>query len=95
MARQKAIVLGRFTDLQLVAHEMLRLPSVVAWLRANVKVPEYTGLPYGHVKVKATQPVGRKVGMRHRTRPGRTGYRRASSLITASTDAGRGGVAPM
>ncbi len=64
LARQKAIVLGRFTDYRLAAHDNgYDMPSVVAWLRANVKVPVVTGLPYGHVKVKATLPVGRKVGI--------------------------------
>ena len=64
LARQKAIVLGRFTDYKLAAHDNgYDLASVVSWLRATVKVPVVTGLPYGHVKVKATLPVGRKVGV--------------------------------
>lgn len=64
LARQKAIVLGRFTDYKLGKNDNgYDLPSVVAWLRAHVKVPVVTGLPYGHVKVKATLPVGRKVGI--------------------------------
>lgn len=64
LARQKAIVLGRFTDYRLGKNDKgYDLPSVVAWLRAHVKVPVVTGLPYGHVRVKATLPVGRKVGV--------------------------------
>jgi muramoyltetrapeptide carboxypeptidase len=64
LARQKAIVLGRFTEYRLGKNDNgYDLPSVVAWLRAHVKVPVVTGLPYGHVKVKATLPVGRKVGI--------------------------------
>jgi muramoyltetrapeptide carboxypeptidase len=64
LARQKAIVLGRFTEYRLGANDNgYDLPSVVAWLRAHVRVPVVTGLPYGHVKVKATLPVGRKVGI--------------------------------
>jgi muramoyltetrapeptide carboxypeptidase len=64
LARQKAIVLGSFTDYRLAAHDNgFDLPAVVAWLRASAKVPVVTGLPYGHVKVKATLPVGRKVGI--------------------------------
>lgn len=64
LARQKAIVLGSFTDYRLAAHDNgFDLASVVSWLRASVKVPVVTGLPYGHVKVKATLPVGRKVGI--------------------------------
>lgn len=64
LARQKAIVLGRFTEYRLGAGDRgYDMPSVIAWLRATVKVPVVTGLPYGHVKVKATLPIGRKVGI--------------------------------
>ncbi len=64
LARQKAIVLGRFTDYRLAAHDNgFDLPSVLAWLRATVKVPVITGLPYGHARVKATLPVGKRVGI--------------------------------
>lgn len=64
LARQKAIVLGSFTDYRLAAIDNgFDLPSVVRWLRQTVKVPVVTGLPYGHVKVKATLPIGRKVGI--------------------------------
>jgi len=64
LARQKAIVLGHFTNYRLGAHENgFDMPSVLRWLRATVKVPVITGLPYGHIRVKATLPVGRKVGI--------------------------------
>lgn len=64
LQRQKAIVLGRFTDYRLSAVDNgYDLDAVVRWLRATVKVPVITGLPYGHTKVKATLPVGRKVGI--------------------------------
>jgi len=64
LAKQKAIVLGRFTEYRLGKNDNgYDLDSVVAWLRDNVKVPVVTGLPYGHVKVKATLPVGRRVGI--------------------------------
>lgn len=64
LARQKAIVLGRFTEYRLAAHDNgYDLASVVAWLRGVSGVPVITGLPYGHVKVKATLPVGRQVGI--------------------------------
>ncbi|MAL01029.1 MAG: LD-carboxypeptidase [Alcaligenaceae bacterium] len=64
LARQKAIVLGQFTDYKLGPLDNgFDLSSVVAWLRKTVKVPVVTGLPYGHVAVKATLPVGRKVGI--------------------------------
>ena len=52
--KQKAIVLGRFSDYKLAPHDNgYDLHEVVAWLRKTVKVPVVTGLPYGHV---ATRP---------------------------------------
>lgn len=64
LAKQKAIVLGRFTEYRLGKNDNgYDLDSVVAWLRQNVNVPVITGLPYGHVKIKATLPVGRRVGI--------------------------------
>ena len=64
LARQKAIVLGRFTDYKLAPHDNgYDLHEVVAWLRRTVKVPVITGLPYGHVDTKATLPIGQKVGI--------------------------------
>ncbi|HUH88301.1 MAG TPA: LD-carboxypeptidase, partial [Pusillimonas sp.] len=60
LAKQKAVVLGRFTQYKLARNDNgYSMDSVVAWLRDNVNVPVITGLPYGHVKVKATLPVGR------------------------------------
>src|SRR5690606_182806 len=62
LARQKAIVLGRFTDYKLGKNDKgYDLPSVVAWLRAHVKVPVVTGQPYGNVRGKDTLSVGVKV----------------------------------
>ncbi|VCU69678.1 Murein tetrapeptide carboxypeptidase [Pigmentiphaga humi] len=64
LARQKAIVLGSFTDYKLTPHDDgYDLQSVVAWLRREVKVPVVTGLPFGHVRTKATLPVGARVGL--------------------------------
>src|SRR5690606_26304405 len=64
LAKQKAVVLGRFTEYKLARNDNgYSMDSVVAWLRENVGVPVITALPYGHVKVKATLPVGRKVGI--------------------------------
>lgn len=64
LAQQEAIVLGRFTEYRLGKNDNgYDLDSVVAWLRKNVNVPVVTGLPYGHVKIKATLPVGRRVGI--------------------------------
>ncbi len=59
LARQKAIVLGQFTDFKLVPHDRgFKLQSVVNWLRGQMKVPVLTNLPYGHVATKVLLPVG-------------------------------------
>jgi len=64
LGRQKAIVLGRFTEYRLAPHDNgYTMDSVIAWLRSVCKVPVVTGLPYGHVKVKATLPVGAEAGI--------------------------------
>lgn len=64
LEKQHAIVLGQFTDYRLAPHDNgYDLDSVVRWLRQTVRVPVVTGLPYGHVKVKATLPVGARVGI--------------------------------
>lgn len=64
LAEQNAIVLGKFTEYRLAAHDNgYALDAVVSWLRQTVKVPVVTGLPYGHVKVKATLPVGALIGI--------------------------------
>jgi muramoyltetrapeptide carboxypeptidase len=60
LGKQKAIVLGRFSDYKLAPHDNgYDLHEVVAWLRKTV----VTGLPYGHVATKATLPIGQKVGL--------------------------------
>jgi muramoyltetrapeptide carboxypeptidase len=61
LARQKAILLGQFTGYTLNAHDKgFKLPTVVAWLRTQIKVPVLTNLPYGHVQTKVLLPVGKK-----------------------------------
>lgn len=62
--RQKAIVLGQFTEYKLVSHDRgFKLQSVVNWLRGQVKVPILTNLPYGHVATKVLLPVGAKADL--------------------------------
>lgn len=64
LAEQRAIIVGKFTEYRLAAHDNgYDLAAVVRWLRSSVKVPVITGLPYGHVKVKATLPIGAQVGI--------------------------------
>ncbi len=64
LARQKAIVLGQFTDFKLVPHDRgFKLQSVVNWLMGQTKVPVLTNLPYGHVATKVLLPVGATVDL--------------------------------
>src|SRR5690606_15563910 len=64
LQRQKAIVFGHFTEYRLAAHDAgYDMPAVIKWLRSVVDVPVITGLPYGHVRTKATLPVWQKVGI--------------------------------
>jgi muramoyltetrapeptide carboxypeptidase len=62
LARQKAIVLGHFTNYKPVPHDKgYRLQTVIDWLREQAKVPVFTNLPFGHVPTKVSLPVGAKV----------------------------------
>lgn len=64
LARQKAIVLGQFTEFKLVPHDKgFKLQSVVNWLRSQLKVPVLTNLPFGHVPTKVLLPVGAKTDL--------------------------------
>jgi len=64
LARQKALVLGQFTGYRLGAGDRgFDLPDVVAHIRRTVGIPVVPGLPYGHSAVKATLPIGAKVGL--------------------------------
>ena len=60
--RQKAILLGHFTNWVPLPHDKgFRLKTVIDWLRGQVKAPVLTGLPFGHVPTKVCLPVGAKV----------------------------------
>jgi muramoyltetrapeptide carboxypeptidase len=63
LAQQKAIVLGAFSGYKLVPgyDRGFDMPAVTTWLRAQLKVPVLTGLPFGHVPTKVLLPVGQKV----------------------------------
>lgn len=64
LAKQKAIVLGQFTEFQLTAHDKgFKLQSVVDWLRTRVKSPVLTQFPYGHVPTKVVFPVGKRTDL--------------------------------
>lgn len=64
LARQKALVLGHFTQYKQAAHDHgYGLSDVIAHIRKVVGIPVVTGLPYGHTPVKATLPIGMRVGL--------------------------------
>jgi muramoyltetrapeptide carboxypeptidase len=64
LARQKAIVLGQFTNFTLVPHDRgFKLQSVIDWLRTQLKTPVLTNLPYGHVDTKVILPVGARADL--------------------------------
>ncbi len=62
LQRQRAVLLGAFTDYRLSPHDAgYDLAHVVAWLRSRLrehKVPVLTGLPFGHVRTKLCLPHG-------------------------------------
>ncbi len=62
LGRQKAILLGQFTEYKTSPLDNgYKLQTVVDWLRAQLKVPVLTGLPFGHVPTKVLLPVGATV----------------------------------
>ena len=62
LARQKAIVLGQFTEYKLTPHDKgFYLRTVSQWISSRLKVPVFTNLPFGHVPTKVLLPVGAKV----------------------------------
>lgn len=64
LGRQKAIVLGQFTQFTLVPHDRgFKMSTVVQWLRSKTKTPVLTNLPYGHVQTKVLLPVGATADM--------------------------------
>ena len=59
---QKAVVLGAFSAWKPSPLDRgYTLKTMVARVRAGMKTPLLTGLPFGHVQPKVTLPVGRKV----------------------------------
>ncbi len=64
LGKQKALLLGGFTEYRLAEHDQgYDLKSVIAHIRKTVGIPVITGLPYGHTAMKATLPVGVKIGL--------------------------------
>ena len=59
---QKAVVVGAFSAWKASPLDRgYTLKSAVARVRAGMKTPLLTGLPFGHVQPKVTLPVGQKV----------------------------------
>ena len=64
LERQRAVLLGHFTDYALVAHDDgYDLDAAVARIREAVTTPIFTGLPFGHVRDKLTLPVGGRLAL--------------------------------
>jgi muramoyltetrapeptide carboxypeptidase len=64
LGKQKALLLGGFTEYKLVEHDQgYDLKAVIAYIRKTVGIPVITGLPYGHTALKATLPIGAKIGL--------------------------------
>lgn len=62
--KQKALLVGHFTAYKLADHDNgYDLPDVFKWLKQHINIPIVTGLPFGHTPIKATLPVGQKVGL--------------------------------
>jgi muramoyltetrapeptide carboxypeptidase len=80
LARQRAVLLGAFTEYELNANDAgYDFDAAVAQLRSRVGVPIYTGLPFGHVPDKLTLPVGGRGDLEVRDGKARltlSGYRR-------------------
>lgn len=80
LARQRAVLLGAFTEYELNANDAgYDFDAAVAQLRSRAGVPIYTGLPFGHVPDKLTLPVGGRGDLEVRDGKARltlSGYRR-------------------
>jgi len=64
LQKQKAIVLGQFTEFKLNTHDKgFKLQTVIDWLRMQLKRPVLQGLPFGHVPTKVLLPVGAQVSL--------------------------------
>ena len=59
LSRQRAILLGAFTEYELNANDAgYDLAAAIAHVRDRLAIPVCTGLPFGHVPDKLTLPVG-------------------------------------
>ena len=64
LGRQKAVLLGAFTAFKKSPLDRgYGLAAAIARVRAAVRTPILTGLPFGHVPTKVSLPVGAKVSL--------------------------------
>ena len=62
LARQKAVLLGQFTEYKLTPHDKgFTMQTVFDGLAQQLPLPVLGNLPYGHVPTKVLLPVGAKV----------------------------------
>lgn len=65
LRKQKAIILGRFTEYRLNDEDNgYDFDSMLEWIKRRLPVPVITGLPFGHTKEKATLPIGAKAHLK-------------------------------
>ena len=65
LAKQKAIVLGDFSGYKLVPHDNgYDINAMLAYVRSVVNIPVLTGLPFGHIRDRATLVVGSDAHLR-------------------------------
>ena len=65
LGRQKAVLLGQFTNYKLVSgHDKgFKLATVVDWFGSQITAPVFTGLPFGHVATKVLLPFGAQLDL--------------------------------
>ena len=62
---QQAILLGDFSGYRLAPHDNgYDFDAMLAYLRAELKLPILTGLPFGHIPDRATLAVGAPAQLR-------------------------------
>ena len=64
LQQQKAIVLGQFSHYKLTPHDRgFDLKTVIGHLRAQLRIPVLTDLPFGHLPTRVCLPVGAAVDL--------------------------------
>jgi muramoyltetrapeptide carboxypeptidase len=59
LERQSAVLMGDFSQYRLGAHDNgYDFDAMLDYLRAHLQVPILTGLPFGHLRARATLPCG-------------------------------------